>query len=92
LRTPEGLRELTPGEVVHFPKGAAGAHQVFNRTNEPARYVVAASHVTPEVVEYPDSGKIAAMAHDESQRGGPLWTVHRLDSDADFFEGEEPRA
>ena len=91
LRTPEGERELGPGDVVHFPRGAPGAHQVINRTGDPVRYVIADAHVTPELVEYPDSGKLAAMARTESQRGGPLWTMHRLDAEVDYFEGEEPR-
>lgn len=92
LRTPDGEHELEPGDFVHFPRGPAGAHQVVNRTDEPARYVVADTKVSPEVVEYPDSGKLAAMARTESQRGGPFWTVHRLDDEADFFDGEQPRA
>ena len=28
LRTPDGERELEPGDVVHFPKGSAGAQRV----------------------------------------------------------------
>lgn len=92
LRTPEGEEELVPGDVVHFPRGAAGAHQILNRTDEPARYVVADSKVSPEVVEYPDSAKLAAMAQTESQRGGPIWTVHRLDDRVDYFDGEAPHA
>jgi uncharacterized cupin superfamily protein len=91
LRMPDGERELEPGEVVHFPGGPAGAHQVVNRTDEPVRYVIAASIVSPEVVEYPDSGKVAAMSRGESQRGGRLWTMHRLDDAVDYFEGERPR-
>jgi uncharacterized cupin superfamily protein len=71
LRTPDGERELQPGDAVPFPAGSEGAHQVYNRTEEPVRYVIAARHVTPEVVEYPDSGKLAAMAYSESHRGGP---------------------
>ena len=43
LRTPEGERELEPGDFVHFPGGAAGAHQISNRTDEAARYVVGSS-------------------------------------------------
>ena len=31
LRTPDGVRTLEPGTVVAFPRGAAGAHRVFNR-------------------------------------------------------------
>jgi uncharacterized cupin superfamily protein len=86
VRTPEGERELAPGDVVFFPKGPEGAHQVVNRTEEPARYLIAASHVSPEVVEHVDSGKVLAM----SQLG--LWTVHRRADAVDYFEGEEPRA
>jgi uncharacterized cupin superfamily protein len=91
LRTPDGERELEPGDAVHFPTGAEGAHQVVNRTDEPARYVVAAAHVSPEIVEYPDSGKFAAMARSQSQRGQPLGTIHRLDDEVDYFDGEKPR-
>jgi uncharacterized cupin superfamily protein len=92
LRTPEGERELRRGDAVPFPAGNEGAHQVYNRTSEPVRYLIAARHVTPEVVEYPDSGKLAAMSYGESQRGGPLATWHRLDDAVDFFEGEQPKA
>ena len=92
LRTPEGERELEPGDFVHFPKGPAGAHQVVNRTDEPALYVVGSSNVSPEVCEYPDSGKLLAMSRAESQRGNRLWTVHRLDNELDYMDGEEPRA
>jgi uncharacterized cupin superfamily protein len=92
LRTPDGEDQLVPGDVVHFSKGAAGAHQVVNRTDEPVRYVVADAHDSPELVEYPDTGKFAVMARTESQRGGPIWTVHRLDDAVDYFDGEQPRA
>jgi uncharacterized cupin superfamily protein len=92
LRTPEGQRVLAPGDAVFFPRGPDGAHQVTNRGAEPARYVVAASHVSPEVVEYPDSGKLAAMSRGKSQGGRPLWTMHRLADAVDYFEGESPPA
>lgn len=87
VRTPDGERELVPGDVVFFQQGAEGAHQVVNRSDEPALYLIAASHASPEVVEYPDSGKILAVS-----RLGPLWTMHRRADTADYFDGEEPRA
>jgi uncharacterized cupin superfamily protein len=77
-----------PGDIAQFPTGPAGAHQLVNRTDEPVRYIIAAVHVTPEVVEHVDSGKVLAMAKTESRQ---LWTVHRLDAGVDYFEGEEPR-
>jgi uncharacterized cupin superfamily protein len=92
LRTPEGERELEAGDMVHFPTGPEGAHQVANRTQEPARYLVVDSKVSPEIVEYPDSGKLASMSRGASQRGGPLWTAHRLEDEVDYFDGESPRA
>jgi uncharacterized cupin superfamily protein len=89
LRTPDGERELQAGDVVHFPKGPDGAHQVINRSEEPARYMIAASHVATEVVEYPDSGKIAVMSRGTSQTGKPLWGIHRLENEVDYFDGEQ---
>jgi hypothetical protein len=59
---------------------------MLNRTGEPARYVLADSKVSPEIVEYPDSRKIASMSR-ETQH----WSVHRLADAADYFDGEEPR-
>jgi uncharacterized cupin superfamily protein len=91
LRTPDGEQQLEAGDVAQFPTGPKGAHQIVNRTDDPARYIIAACHVSPEVVEHVDSGKVLAMARAESPRGGPLWTVHRLDDAVDYFEGETPR-
>ena len=89
LRTPDGEQELEPGDVVHFATGPGGAHHVVNRTAESARYVVADAKVSPEIVEYPDSGKLAAVARTETK---PLWTIHRVDNEVDYFDGEQPRA
>jgi uncharacterized cupin superfamily protein len=87
LRTPDGERQLEPGDVAQFPTGPGGAHQIVNRSNERARYVIAAVHVDPEIVEQVDSGKVLAMAKTE---GRPLRTIHRLDHEVDYFDGEEP--
>jgi uncharacterized cupin superfamily protein len=92
LRTPDGERELAPGDFAHFPKGPAGAHQMVNRTDEPALYAVGSRNASPDVCEYPDSGKLLAMSRGESQRAGRLWTVHRLDDGVDYFDGESPKA
>jgi uncharacterized cupin superfamily protein len=86
LRAPDGEHELRPGDFAFFPKGPEGAHQLVNRSQAPARYVLADANVTPEIVEYPDSRKIASMSR-ETQ----LWTVHRLEAAVDYFDGEAPR-
>lgn len=61
LRTPEGERELAEGDVACFPRGVAGAHQVRNDTDEPARILMLSSQLAPEILEYPDSGKVALV-------------------------------
>ena len=91
LRTPDGERELRPGDVAHFARGADGAHQVRNDGATPARFVVAASSTTPEVVEYTDTGKIAAMAKTPSQAGPSLWTMHFLDQAVGYWDGTDER-
>ena len=91
LRTPDGEHELGPGDFVHFPRGPAGAHQVVNRTEEPALYVVGSNRTYPEVCEYPDSEKLLVMSRGESQRGDRLWSVHQLGEAVDYFDGEEPK-
>lgn len=86
VRTPAGERVLEPGEVVFFPSGPDGAHQLFNAGDEPARYLIAANHASPEVVEYPDSGKIAAMAKTPSQAGPQLWSMHFLENETGYWD------
>ena len=90
LRSPDGERELRAGEVVHFARGPDGAHQVSNRSDAVVRYVIAAAQGSPEIIEYPDSGKIAAMARTETSAGGPLFTVNRLEDAVDYYDGESP--
>jgi uncharacterized cupin superfamily protein len=86
LRTPAGERTLESGEVVHFPRGADGAHQLSNDTSERARFVVASAGTTPELVEYPDTGKIAVMAKTPSQRGPGIWTMHFLENEVGYWD------
>ena len=82
LRTPEGERELKEGESVHFPAGPTGAHQLVNRSDEVARFVIAASHTVPEIVEYVDEGEaIAWSIHDPLVTGESLEIRQKLRED-----------
>ncbi len=60
LRTPAGTRTLEPGEVVRFPLGEEGAHQLSNPTDEEVRFLAVSTHGAPDIVVYPDSNKICA--------------------------------
>ena len=90
LRTPAGWRQLEPGEVVAFPRGEAGAHQVENRGGEPARYLVLSEMNSPEAVVYPDSSKVGVLSRAPGSPGDEdeLAAWFRLDDQVDYWEGE----
>ena len=81
LREPAGERVLEEGDVVHFPVGPAGAHQLLNRSDEPVRYLMVSTRPSPEAVEYPDSREISVMAFTHSQLGRPLWDIRTLEDE-----------
>jgi len=83
LRTPDGERELGPGEVVVFPEGPAGAHAVANTTGEVARVLVLSNKSPLAVVRYPDSGKVGVWT---SAAGYEL--MLRDAPELDYWEGE----
>src|SRR5918992_263203 len=43
LRTPDGRRQLEEGEVVWFPLGEAGAHQLLNDTDHTVTFIAVSS-------------------------------------------------
>jgi uncharacterized cupin superfamily protein len=88
VRTPDGERELEPGEVVAFLSGRRGAHQVLNRSDEPARVVIVSTMVYPEVVEHPDSEKVLAITGRPDETAA-LFLAFRRDSAVSVSEGEE---
>lgn len=88
LRTPEGWRELEEGEVVAFPIGERGAHQVMNRSGAPVRVLVLSEMIAPEVSIYPDSGKLGAATRAPGGTGkGGMW-FFRCEDAVDYLEGE----
>jgi uncharacterized cupin superfamily protein len=87
LRSPEGERELAEGEVVACPPGRAGAHQLINRGDAVARFLVLSSKALADVIEYPDSGKISAQG---GEWGTPEAIAYMLPTEPEvgYFEGE----
>jgi uncharacterized cupin superfamily protein len=89
VRTRSGWRELSEGEVVALPTGEEGAHQVANRGPAAARVLIVSEMKGPDVVLYPDSGKVAARETPPGSSEG-FWEVFPSDDAVDYFEGEEP--
>jgi len=85
VRTPEGETPLAAGDYVSFPPGGL-AHQLINDGTEPFVYVGMSSTLGLDVVEYPDSGKIAASV---GAPGAGKRFVFREKDQADYWAGEE---
>jgi uncharacterized cupin superfamily protein len=86
LRTTAGWRQLDEGEVVAFP---VGAHQILNRCDTPVRFMVVSEMVGPDVVVYPDSGKVGAR--EAAPGSGVGLRESFLSRDAvDYWDGERP--
>src|ERR671922_240147 len=62
LRTHEGEQQLREGDVVAFPRGKEGAHQIRNDTDAPIRVLMLSTLIAPDIVEYLDTGKIGARS------------------------------
>jgi uncharacterized cupin superfamily protein len=86
LRSPEGMRELEEGEVVAFRIGEEGAHQLVNRTADEVRMLAISTAGAPDIVLYPESGKVGAF--ERLPEGGGLYALFRAGDAVDYWEGE----
>jgi uncharacterized cupin superfamily protein len=87
LRTPDGERELAEGEVVAFPPGRAGAHQLINQGDAPVRYLMVSSKASADVVEYPDSGRISAQGGEWGSADAVAYMLSTA-GQLGYFDGE----
>jgi uncharacterized cupin superfamily protein len=83
LRTPDGIAQLDPWDVVFFPKGPAGAHQLRNETDDPVRVLMWSQIVHPSASAYPDSDKVGIWTGVE----GESVLVERS-SNVGYYHGE----
>jgi uncharacterized cupin superfamily protein len=88
LRTGDGERELDEGEVVAFPSGRRGVHQVLNRSDERARVLIVSTMRYPEVVEHPDSNKVVAISGRPDETAA-MFLAFRRDDAVPVTEGED---
>ncbi len=90
LRTPEGWRDLVDGDVVSFLPTAAGAHQLVNRTDETVRFLSVSTNGSPDIVLYPDSGKVGAFTRGPASTG--FHGLFREADAVDYWDGEDVEA
>jgi uncharacterized cupin superfamily protein len=87
LRSPAGERQLAPGEVVAFAAGRDGAHQLINDGDSAVRYVMVSTTAPADLVEYPDSNKIAAMGGGFRAPGAVSYMLSTAQQ-LGYFDGE----
>ena len=83
VRTPEGVERLDPMDLVFFPTGPEGAHQIRNDTATPVRILMWSTMGWPSVTVYPDSDKVGVYTRD-----GADDVVVRRGSGVDYYDGE----
>lgn len=88
LRTPSGWRPLVAGEVVSFLPGERGAHQLRATGSAPLRFLAVSTSGAPDIVIYPDSGKLGAF--ERRPDGGGVWELYRRRDAVGYWEDEPP--
>jgi uncharacterized cupin superfamily protein len=89
LRVAGEMVPVTSGDVVFIPPGPDYPHQFINTSTQPLKYLSIGTRESPEVVEYPDSGKYFATAAGLLD-GVPkrFGRVHRQADELDYWDGE----
>ena len=85
VRTLEGETPISAGDYVSFPPGGP-AHQLRNDGTEPMLYLAMSASQGVDIVEYPDSAKIASSVG--SPPNGKRFIFRKADQ-AEYFEGEK---
>jgi uncharacterized cupin superfamily protein len=87
----EAEHAVKAGDVCAAPRGGPNtAHQVINTGTVPLHYIGISTRNDPDIVEYPDSGKYAAMA---IAPGATFFDAHlkvvgRAEESKDYWDGE----
>ena len=80
VRDPDGEHQLGPHQLVFFPQGAAGAHQLRNDGDTPVQLLMFGQVTRIAATVYPDSDKIGVWTGDASEHG-----MFRRASSVDYF-------
>jgi uncharacterized cupin superfamily protein len=83
VRTPEGTEQLGPQDLVFFPKGPEGAHQIRNASDARALVLMWSTVVLPTASVYPDSDKVGIWTGNQKDN-----LMVRRESGVEYFDRE----
>lgn len=67
VRVPEGERRLDRGEILRFPPGPDGAHQIMNQGDTTTRVLLFSQAALPAISVYPDTDTIGVWPDEETE-------------------------
>ena len=82
---------ITKGDVIACPPGGPDtAHQIVNTSKGELKYLAVSTKLSPEIAEYPDSGKFGVLAEFPRPDGKSeqLRYLGRAGATLDYWEGE----
>ena len=92
IRIGEAVYALRAGDIVACPAGGKEtAHQIVNTGKDELKYLAVSTKQSPEIAEYPDSGKFGVLAeYPAGPDGKPQMFrfVGREDLGIDYWSGE----
>jgi uncharacterized cupin superfamily protein len=71
IRTPRGSFVCRPGDVIAFPVGDRGAHQLLNASDKPCKVFLLGMDEPEDVCHYPDSDKVSMAGRRLRVRASP---------------------
>ncbi len=91
IRIAGDVHRIRTGDFISLPPGRPSAHQIINDSKAPLRYLAVSTMEIPELVEYPDSGKLGVLAGSLGGRPTSEETIRhftRLKDGVDYWDGE----
>ena len=93
LRVAGELLPLVTGDVVFIPPGPDYPHQIINTSQLPLKMLSISTMETPEICEYPDSGKFLAESSVGGNSNSPAGTrsfdhIGCTSASLDYWHGE----
>lgn len=86
LRVAGEMLALKAGDVIFIPPGPQYPHQIINTSDAPLKVLSVSTKETPEICEYPDSGKY--LAEGSAQSAAPFDVIDRRGAGLDYWDGE----
>lgn len=81
VRTPSGEEAVATGEIVCFPRGPTGAHQIGNAAQEPLRILIVSERAPCAATVYETSDKVGVF-------GSDMRLLFRRSDQRDYWDGE----